>query len=472
MDKKTAIETLGKLTETVSALEQRVETLATTPVHDARSLLYGGGAPGIRRGEDSMSSRGWQLQRAIGLQIGAMEPDDCKVERDIHDKLYRQFVEHGGMQRASARSLLIPVSSEAIAADDAELAAECRQSVLQGAGQYDPEHTAWLQRQQALPESVRQTLSTHDDTAGGSLVAPASQGELIELVRNASVLGRLGVRNITLPTSGKLNLPRQTGSVTSAWIGESTAITPSDVATGHLALTAKKIGSLLKSPNELFRFTLPGSVERLLRQDMAMSAATKIDQTAIDGTSSSVAPKGIINYSGITTLTASVTGADGDDFSPSDPARMLASLESNNHQLDDSVAFVLRGANFYELLEERGDSINSGDGLGPFLFAMNREAIQDGKPPRLRGHRVVTSESVPRDRAKGSATNLSLVLCGKWSDFVVASLGVAEVAATDSGDTAFTTDQTWIRLIQHLDFGPRHEDAFVLMDDLLSTFAD
>lgn len=46
-------------------------------------------------------------------------------------------------------------------------------------------------------------------------------------------------------------------------------------------------------------------------------------------------------------------------------------------------------------------------------------------------------------------------------------MGVMEFLASGHGDTALANDQTFLRGIQHLDAGPRHQASFVLCDQLL-----
>lgn len=42
-----------------------------------------------------------------------------------------------------------------------------------------------------------------------------------------------------------------------------------------------------------------------------------------------------------------------------------------------------------------------------------------------------------------------------------------EFLASGHGDTAIQNDQTFLRGIQHIDAGPRHEASFVFCDDLV-----
>jgi len=62
------------------------------------------GAPGIRTGEDPMSSRGFQTARAMMMVKGELEPENCKVETDLSQKL-ADFYTKQGFARASQNSI-------------------------------------------------------------------------------------------------------------------------------------------------------------------------------------------------------------------------------------------------------------------------------------------------------------------------------------------------------------------------------
>ena len=67
----------------------------------------------------------------------------------------------------------------------------------------------------------------------------------------------------------------------------------------------------------------------------------------------------------------------------------------------------------------------------------------------------------------GSGTNLYQTLCGVFAHWMIGRVGVAEFATSTQGDTPFQNDQTWLRVIQHMDAGPRYEDAFIKCINLL-----
>jgi len=113
--------------------------------------------------------------------------------------------------------------------------------------------------------------------------------------------------------------------------------------------------------------------------------------------------------------------------------------------------------------------VSSADAEGPFLFETNRGQIENGLPPRLFGHPVYVSTQVNNVRAEGGAEDLTYVLFGVFSEWLVARAGVLEFATSTQGDTPFANDQTWVRAIMSMDAGARHAKAFCLCDELINS---
>lgn len=471
---------IDEISERQNQAEQQIQQLGQPRPGPQPSQLFGG-APGVRSGEDPMTSRGYSITRVIGLLQGTLGLEDVKVERDIHNKLQQTFVREGNYKKEKANSFLVPFGARHIQDINSDLGSEVRQCMVSGVTGSDPEQVVSLMRQHATlgdvrfalqQQSVRQTLSTYDETAGGALRGLPERGELIELQRAKEILSRVGAQEITLPPGGRMQFTRQTGATTAHWVGESTQISASDVSTGLLDLIAKKLAILSKVPNELVRFATP-SIEQFIRNDMAAVAARKVDSAALTQASSSVAPKGISNYDNVTDLTGNAntvsTGNNGDTLLPKGLARLQAKVADNDHDLE-GFAYVMRPLLWESILNARADAVTGGDSAGDFLFQVNRAAIEAGAPMTLRGRPVFHSTTVPNNRSKGSASDLTMLFGGVWSEWLLARAGVLEFSLSTQGDTPFQNDESWIRAVQHLDMGPRHETAFAFVDDLLEEF--
>ena len=459
--KSTVDEQVAPLMERQTALDEKLDELAQ-PSSNA-SQLFGGGSAAGHVGPQT-GSQGYSFLRALGVRQGFLKPEQAKYELDVNDRLRQHYVEQGGMTLAGANSMLVPLGSSLIENLDGNLGGELRQAMAVSVTGQDMDQRNWVA--QKIGGTVGQAISWSSDPAG-ALVANAPLGELIELIRAKSVLDQAGATEISLPPNGKIDFPRHTSGLTAAWIGENAAISASEMGTDTLSLTAKKLAGLVKLPNELIRYATP-SIEAFVRNDLATTLALKADQTMLDGNASSTAPGGIITTSGINAVAATTVATNGDTFGPADPGRMAAAILDDNFDTS-SAAYLMRPELFVGLYNQRADSVSAADGLGPFLFATNRGQIENGLPPRLFGHPVYVSTQVNNVRAKGSEDDLTYVLFGVFSEWLIARAGVLEFATSTQGDTPFANDQTWVRAIMSMDAGARHVKAFALCDELLNS---
>jgi HK97 family phage major capsid protein len=343
---------------------------------------------------------------------------------------------------------------------------EMKALVAAGTDGADYDEMRWIkQRQMKSMGYGTKALSWLNELSGGALVAPPEMGELIELLRNKEALVNAGARTVPLPPQGRIKYPRQTMASTTYWIGENFPIPESEIGTGEITLQSKKLAVLIKSPNELIRFASPAA-EALIRDDMTKSLALALDLAGLEGAGGDHRPRGLLNMAGITTLTSSSTGANGDKIVAQDIYRMVAAVEEANAEFE---GYIMRPKTLYKYYQLRFDATASGDSGGGFLFSLIREAADGMGKAALAGFPVTKSTQVSQVRSKGSASNLTYVLGGMWSDLLIGLFGALEFSATNAGDNAFIRDQTWVKGILSADIAARHEAAFVLLDSLSTT---
>lgn len=459
-------EALLKAVETLNtSVTQQNDNISKLLTPDPQGRQNG---PFIRNGESILSSRGYQLSRVVGQKSNKLSADHCKVERELHDRLSKAMNSVGFSYRTEADSILVPFSSahlQTMVDGDQNLATEVRALMQAGVAGYDRQEVNHYRNN---PNYVNRALSWNDELSGGALVGPAQMGELIELFRNNEVFMRAGARVYPMPANGRFVYPRQTGAATAYWVGEAQTITTSNQTTGDVVLTAKKLGVNTLIPNELFRFASV-SVEQFVREDLMKVAALAADLAFLESVGSAVKPKGVINYSNINAFTAGVTTTDGDYFQPEDVLNMMGTVEEQNARFN---GWVMRPLMYAALANRRADATNAGDGKGMFLFNMDR-TLQEGHDVTRDGvgqlgtKPVYKSTQVSNTRAKGSATNLSYILGGDFSDFMIVMSGVLELMVNPYGTNGWSTDQTEIRGILFTDGAPRHEKSFVLCDTLV-----
>jgi HK97 family phage major capsid protein len=432
------------------------------------------GTPAVRSGENSMSSRGYSFLRLAGFCAGVLPESEAKVELEVHNLLQKELVSNGPYQKARPNSILTPFGARNLSlhGGDGRVADQVRDVVKAGVGSFDADAVAGLRRSIAngggSMATVQKALSWVDETTGGALVGPASFGELIEVFRNNEAFLNAGAIDIGMPPTGRITYPRQTGATTAYWVGENSALTDSTPTFGDLTLMAKKLGILAKIPNELYRFPTIAA-EAVLRMDMGKVMALALDKELLEGPGSTLKPKGIINYSGVTKLTAGTTGTNGDTFAINDVQRFVSTVEEQNSVFK---AFIMRPGMFNAIINRRSDAVTAGDGAGLFVYNLTRAIGEQLNMARaqqamLQGYPVVKSTNVSKTRVKGSGSTLTYILGGDFADFVLAMSGVIEFLVANQGDTMVQNDQTWLRGIQYVDGAPRHEASFVWMDNLL-----
>ncbi len=464
---------VGALTKSFGDYIERAKKTPMTGVPPLHQVI---GVPNIRDGENIMSSRGFSFMKMLGVLTGAVSPEEAKIEGDIHARLHNCYYKdmgtgerynYNGPGVPGQHRFLAPLSpafmQEGVVPSD--FRREMKALVHAGTDGADLDHAKWIRQKQYKSMGYdTKTLSWLNETLGGSLVPPAEQGELIELLRNKEALVNAGARVVPLPAQGRLKYPRQTGASLTYWVGENAPITSSDIQTGEITLQAKKLAVLIKAPNELIRFASPAA-EALMRDDMTKSLALGLDLAGLEGVGTDNMPRGITLMQNINRLTSSQPNTNGDSIVGQDIYRMVAAVEES---LGEFETFIMRPKTLYKYYQLRFDAVAQNDSRGGFLFSLIREA-GEGVQAALAGFPVVKSTQISQSRGKGTATNLTYILGGQFSDLLIGMFGAIEFAATTLGDTPFVNDQTWVRGILSADIQARHEAVFVLMDNLDTT---
>lgn len=472
--KEQAAKTDSALAVLTKNMTEVVTRLKTTPQAGQPAPAHVFGAPWVRKGEDPMSSRGFSFMKMIGLITGACNPDQAKVEMDIHNRLSKACggnaynYSGAGLPGTPGGKFLAPLApsffedSHNMDGMDRNFRTEMKQLVWAGTAGSDGDQATWIRKKMLAAQGYGQKdMSWLNEVTGGALVAPPEQGELIELLRNKEACVNAGARVVPLPPQGRMVYPRQTSASNTYWVGENAPIGASDLGTGEITLQAKKLAVLIKSPNELIRFASPAA-EALFRDDMTKSLALGLDLACLEGLGGDTRPLGVINTQGVTQIQSSSQTANGDNIVGQDIYRFVAAVEEANAEF---TGFVMRPKSLYKYMQLRSDSVAQGDNAGPFLFSLIREG-GEGVKPKLAGYDVTTSTQVSQNRTKGTSTNLTYIVGGWWEQMLIGMFGAIEFAATTQGDTAFTRDQTWVRGILSADSQLRYPASFCWCDSL------
>jgi HK97 family phage major capsid protein len=126
-------------------------------------------------------------------------------------------------------------------------------------------------------------------------------GSMIEQLRNRLVLESLGVRRLT-DLRGDVQIPKNNGSATAYWLGETEEVDSSDQSFGQISLTPKRVAANTAFSKQLLAQSSIDA-ENFIRDDLMRSLATAIDLAGIAGTGTGGEPLGIMNTTGVNSVT-------------------------------------------------------------------------------------------------------------------------------------------------------------------------
>lgn len=321
--------------------------------------------------------------------------------------------------------------------NEAAFELECSRSVAKQLGR-DPDGIfipADILRRPIDPNEVRRVMggtramTAQPGASGGYMVGVENMG-FIDILRNRSVLSRMGARTLS-GLVGNVTIPRQTGSATLAWqAGETTTATATDQTLGQLSLTPKTAIAVTEVGRTLMMQASP-SAEGMITADLAKVVATGVDLAGING-AGGASPIGIINTAGITT---------GQDASTATYAKMLA------FQAVAAEANAILGGAGYVTTPTVAAAL-----MARSRFANTDTPLWDGNilDGTMCGFPAMSSKQIPTSNA----------LFGSFEEVIIGEWGVLEL--TMNPYQSFNAGVVGIRAIYTVDVLTRYPQAFVL----------
>ena len=247
--------------------------------------------------------------------------------------------------------------------------------------------------------------------AGGQTVF-TSAGSLIELLRNALQVVKLGARILT-GLVGPVSMPKQLTAGTLTWTAETPGsdVADSDLTTGQVALSPKTAQASTAFTRQLLA-QASLSVEELVRADLIAITAQGIDKAAIQGTGT-LQPLGILGTSGVGLVEI---GSDG-------------GYPTLGHLFDlEAKTFIanVRGES-YGLLTTPG--VRSylrktlkipGSTFAIFIW-------DESTPNECVGYPALVTNNVPSTLTKGSKNDCHAIIFGDWSELTIGEWGVIDL---------------------------------------------
>ncbi len=150
-------------------------------------------------------------------------------------------------------------------------------------------------------------LSAGTAADGGDLVATELRAmSFIDVLRSRSVVMEAGATFMS-DLVGNVDIPRKTSPSAPAWLASEDAVTTeSDPQFDQVSLRPKDIGVHTQITRRLAQQSTPDA-EAIVRNDLLSSIATGIDNAALNGDGTAGSPTGVVNQSGINTVTFAAT---------------------------------------------------------------------------------------------------------------------------------------------------------------------
>lgn len=353
-----------------------------------------------------------QRKNARPLTDSEMNPNLGVSERDINNYSILRAI-----QKSSAGKL---DGLERELSD--EVAKRCKR---QTEGFFVP-HDIMGSRARAQRAQVVQTA-----TAGGYLVDQNQVGSMIELLRNAMVFSSLGATSLS-GLRGDVLIPKQTGGATAYWLDETETVTDSEATFGQLKLTPKRIAAAIPFSKQLVTQSSI-DIEAFVRQEMATAIGIEMDETCINGSGADGEPIGILNATGVSTVTFSAAATWAKILS------FTKTLKTNN-ALRGSVAWLTTPA----VEEKWKTTVRYSSTASPLWTDENT----------VNGYRAVTTNQFPSG---------DKVIYGNFADYITASWDGVEIT-TDPYSLA-TSAQIRVIINMLVDAAVRQPKSFVISTD-------
>ena len=300
-----------------------------------------------------------------------------------------------------------------------------------------------------IPTGLRfgQRALTTTAGAGGQLVFTEA-GTLIELLRNATQVGRLGCRIIS-GLVGPLLMPKQLTAGTLTWTAQNPGsdVGDTDLTTGSVSLAPKSAQSTTAYSRQLLA-QASMDVEALVRRDLVAVNARGIDKAAIQGTGT-LEPLGILNTPGVQVVEI---GTDGGYPSGDLLGDMASKIFSANSNLDTLGFLTTPGVKGFCRKTLRLPSSTT----PIFIWEENR-------PDELQGYKALVSNNVPSTLTKGGKSDCHAIILGNWSDCIIGEWGVVEIIV----DPYRLKKQAVIEVTSFVmtDFAMRYPETFCVVKD-------
>lgn len=283
----------------------------------------------------------------------------------------------------------------------------------------------------------KRTMVVGTPTAGGNFI-PTEKIGFFDALYNATVLAELGVQTLT-GLSANTDLKGLSTGATTAWGGETTAITPSDLTTAARELRPNTLSSAMDISRTLATQT-NNSIDQYLINSMMKSMRVALEAAVINGDGTNK-PLGILGTDNIQSVAMGTNGGAITYAKVLELAEKVKTAGANAANLKWLTNFkVERGLKQTPIESSTGAMI-----LAYMQYFGGVQGMVDGSP-------IYFTQNVPSDLTKGTAEDVcSALICGDFSNVVVGQYGGMELSIDSTSAAVVRAQKVAITMTQLVD---------------------
>lgn len=294
----------------------------------------------------------------------------------------------------------------------------------------------------------RDMAAVTNDTskAGYTIATDLLSNEWIDVLRNSLVFSGSGVRFMS-GLQGNVAIPKKTNDSGANWLTETGSITPADAVFNQVTMSPKRLGNATAFSLKLLAQSSM-DIESIVRQDLITSQALALEAAAIKGPIGGNGPIGILNTSGIGSVTI---GTNGGALTWAKLVELETAVANNNALINNLMYLTnskVRGA---------AKGISKDTGSGQFLW-------ENGALP-LNGYGAMVTNAVPSTNVKGSSGAVcSSLIFGNWADLMIGQWG--GMVLTVNPYALDLSGQVRVTINSYYDVAARNAESFATLNDL------
>lgn len=276
-----------------------------------------------------------------------------------------------------------------------------------------------LYRHQQEGAIESRTTPSTTDGQGGEFVPPAwLVNQYAEYARAARVTADLLSRQALPAGTDSVNIPKITlGTQTGAQSSQNGSTTKRDMTTSTVTGTVRTISGYEDVSIQLVEQSpLAGGLDRMIFGDLLADYDLQVNTQVINGVAASGELTGILNVSGIQSVTYTDASPTGIELMPSF-GKLISSIVKNRFRAPE--AFVVHPSTWYWLqgaVDGNSRPLVVPTAAGPFNAngVVNAPGASDGLAGTILGVPVYVDATVPTNL--GTGTNEAAILAGRFSD--------------------------------------------------------